>query len=97
MSYIRMSSRMKGNVPSNVSKQLLYFYLFKKNTFTLLVCITMLSIYRGRGSIEPGQKLMIMRRFLAAGMRFMSLQYAFRVAQNAISLFVPEVFHAIYE
>ena len=56
----------------------------------------MLSINRGRGSIEPGQKLMITLRFLAAGIRFMSLQYAFRVAQITISLFVPKVFHAIY-
>jgi hypothetical protein len=57
----------------------------------------MLSVYRGRGSIEPGEKLVVTLRFLATGMSYKSLQYSFRVAHNTISLFVPEVCQAIYD
>ncbi|MEW8547456.1 MAG: transposase family protein [Candidatus Thiodiazotropha sp.] len=57
----------------------------------------MIYVCRGRGSIEPGEKLVITLRFLATGMSFKSLQYGFRVGHNTISLFVPEVCRAIFE
>ena len=44
-----------------------------------------------RKPLEPGLKLAITLRYLATGETYRSLQFAFRVPHNTISLFVPEV------
>ncbi|XP_041483828.1 putative nuclease HARBI1 [Lytechinus variegatus] len=51
--------------------------------------------YRYRQPLDPGLKLAITLRYLATGNSYKTLQYAFRVAHNTISLFIPEVCQAI--
>ena len=53
--------------------------------------------YDGRPPISPGHKLAVTLRFLATGNSYTSLAYEFRIAHNAISLFVPEVCDAVVE
>jgi hypothetical protein len=50
-----------------------------------------------RKSLEPGLKLAITLRYLASGDSYPSLQYAFRVAHNTISLLIPETCQAIVD
>ena len=45
--------------------------------------------------IQTGLRLAITSRYLITGNTYKSLRYAFRVAHNTISLFVPEVYKAI--
>jgi hypothetical protein len=52
---------------------------------------------RNRPALEPGLKLAITLRYLVTGNTYKSLQYAFRVAHNTISLFIPEVCQAIID
>lgn len=52
---------------------------------------------RYREPLDPGLKLAITLRYLATGNSFHSLAFAFRVAHNTISLFVPEVCDAIVQ
>ncbi len=47
--------------------------------------------------MEPGLKLAITLRYLATGASYRDLAFAFRVAHNTISLFIPEVCQAIFE
>ena len=51
--------------------------------------------FRNRVPLEPGIKLAITLRFLVSGHTYHSLAFAFRVAHNTISLFVPQVCEAI--
>ena len=44
-----------------------------------------------RKALDPGVKLAITLRYLASGDNYRSLMYAFRVAFNTISNFIPEV------
>ena len=53
-------------------------------------------IFRHRPPLDPGLKLTITLRFLATGISYHDLAFAFRVPHNTISLFVPEVCHAIF-
>ena len=48
-------------------------------------------------SLEPGLKLAITLRHLAAGDKYPTLQFSFRVARNTISTFIPEICLAIDE
>ena len=50
-----------------------------------------------RMSLDPGIKLAIALRFMAGGDNYKTLKYNFRVGDNTISLFIPEVADAIYE
>ncbi len=50
-----------------------------------------------RKAFEPGLKLGITLRHLAAGNKYHSLMYSFRVASNTISLIVREEYNAIIE
>ena len=50
-----------------------------------------------REALSPGLKLAITIRYMATGNTYMSLQYSFRVANNTISLLVPEVSQAIVD
>ena len=50
-----------------------------------------------RKSLEPGLKLAITLRHLAAGDKYPTLQFGFRVARNTISIFIPELCQAIVE
>ena len=50
-----------------------------------------------RKSLEPGLKLAITLRHLAAGNKYTTLQFGFRVARNTISNFIPELCQAIVE
>ena len=45
--------------------------------------------------LEPGVKLAITLTYLATGSSYKTLAFAFRVASNTISLFIPEVADAI--
>ena len=47
--------------------------------------------------IEPRLKLAITLRHLAAGDKYPTLQFGFRVARNTISTFIPELYQAIAE
>ena len=47
--------------------------------------------------LEPGLKLAITLRQLAAGDKYPTLQFGFRVARNKISTFIPELCQAIVE
>ena len=51
----------------------------------------MVSVCRGRGFIEPGEKLVITLRFLATGMSFKFLQYSFRIGHTTLSNCFHEV------
>ena len=44
-----------------------------------------------RKALDPGVKLAVTLRYLASGDNYHSLMYAFRVAFNTISNFIPEV------
>lgn len=44
-----------------------------------------------RDPIPPGMKLAITLRHLASGSKYMDMQYAWRVPNNTISIFVREV------
>ena len=48
-----------------------------------------------RTPLEPCVKLAITLRYLATGSSYKTLAFAFRVASNTISLFIPEVLDAI--
>jgi hypothetical protein len=48
-----------------------------------------------RKALEPGLRLAITLRYLATGDSYMTLQYGFRVSNNAISMIVPDVCEAI--
>ena len=48
-----------------------------------------------RKALDPGLKIACTLRYMATGNEYSSLQYAFRVARNTISKFVPEVAEAI--
>ena len=48
-------------------------------------------------SLEPGLKLSITLRHLAAGDKCPTLQFGFRVVRNTISTFIPELCPAIVE
>ena len=50
-----------------------------------------------RNSLEPGVKLAITLRNLAAGDKYQTLQIGFRVTRNTISTFSPELYQAIVE
>ena len=50
-----------------------------------------------RKSLEPGLKLAITFRHLAAGDKLPMLQFSFRVARNKISTFIPQLCQAIVE
>ena len=50
-----------------------------------------------RKSVEPGLKLAITLRHLAAGDKYPTLQFGFRVAQNTISTLIPELCQTIVE
>ena len=50
-----------------------------------------------RKSLEQGVKLVITLRHLAAGDKYTTLQFGFRVARNTISTFIPELCQAIVE
>ena len=50
-----------------------------------------------RKSLEPVLKLVITLRHLAAGDKYPTLQFAFRVARNTISTFIPELCQAMVE
>ena len=50
-----------------------------------------------RKSLEPGLTLAIILRHLAAGDKYTTLQFGFRVARNAISTFIPDLCRAIVE
>ena len=52
---------------------------------------------RYRDSLEPGLKLAVTLRYLATGNSYVYLAYNFRVANNSISIFVPEVCQAILD
>ena len=48
-----------------------------------------------RRALDPGLKIACTLRYMSTGNEYSSLQYAFRVARNTISKFVPEVAEAI--
>ena len=50
-----------------------------------------------RVALEPGLKLAVTIRYLATGNSYVDLAYSFRVANNSISIFVPEVCQAILD
>ena len=50
-----------------------------------------------RKSLEPDIKLVIILRHLAAGDKYTTLQFGFRVARNTISIFIPELCQAYVE
>ena len=50
-----------------------------------------------RKALEPGLRLAITLRYLVTGDSYMSLQYGFRVANNTISLLIPETCEAIVQ
>ena len=52
---------------------------------------------RPRKALEPGLKLAITIRHLASGDKYPTLQYDFRVARNTMSVFIPELCHAIVD
>ena len=47
--------------------------------------------------LEPGIKIAITLRYLATGNKYKTLSYGFRVANNTISLFIPETCEAIIQ
>ena len=50
-----------------------------------------------RKSLQPGLKLAITLRHLAAGDKYPTLHFGFRVARNTISTFIPELCQTIVE
>lgn len=50
-----------------------------------------------RMSLTPQIKLQIALQFLATGDSYKLLQYLYRLSKSAISMFIPDVFDAIYE
>jgi len=50
-----------------------------------------------REPLSPGLRLAITLRYLATGDSYMSLQYSFRVSNNAISRLIPETCEAIFQ
>ena len=50
-----------------------------------------------RKPLGVAEKLACTLRYLATGESFASLQYQFRISKSTISLFIPEVYGAIYE
>ena len=52
---------------------------------------------RYRDSLEPGLKLAVTLRHLATGNSYVDLAYNFRVANNSISIYGPEVCQAILD
>ena len=50
-----------------------------------------------RDALEPGLKLAVTLRYLAAGNSYVDLAYNFRVANNSISIFIPEMCQAILD
>ncbi|KAL5005441.1 hypothetical protein ScPMuIL_018897 [Solemya velum] len=51
---------------------------------------------RYRAPLDPGLKLAITLRYLATGASYRDLAFAFRVANNTISLFIPDDKHTTY-
>ncbi|KAG0726593.1 hypothetical protein GWK47_036232 [Chionoecetes opilio] len=50
-----------------------------------------------RQALEPGLKLAVTLRHLAAGASYADLMYSFRVAKNTMCVFIPEVLEAIIQ
>ena len=57
----------------------------------------MLCAFRYRRPLEPGLKIAMTLRFLATGDSFQSMEFNWRAVHNTISMFIPEVCHAIVE
>lgn len=49
-----------------------------------------------REAISAQDKLVVILRFLATGKTYRSLMYTFRIHESTISIFMPQVFQAIY-
>ena len=50
-----------------------------------------------RKALEPGLKIAVTLRYMATGNDYRDFEYSFRVPNNTISKFVPEVTKAIVE
>jgi len=50
-----------------------------------------------REALPAKVKLEVALRYLATGDSLQSMEYLYRVSKSAISMFLPEVFDAIYE